>query len=138
MAFWYNYTKILEASVKGGVYIISWVKPDLINAAFNAVEHTKYIQTIVDSTDTTEVELALYRGQNDQNVQFEEECSHLDFDHAFLGDANYLDTDETAKTSKKDLDQYRLWHERCVHAGPEVIRNLHLRTTLSKVKVLNK
>jgi Reverse transcriptase (RNA-dependent DNA polymerase) len=137
MAFWHNRTKILEASVKGGVYIISWVKPDLINAAFNAVERTKYIQTIVDSTDTTEVELASYGGQNDQNVQFEEECSHLDFDHAFLGDANYLDTDETAKTSKKDLDQYRLWHERCVHAGPEVIRNLHLRTTLSKVKVPN-
>jgi hypothetical protein len=60
MAFWYNRTKILEASVKGGVYIISWVKPDLINAAFNAVERTEYIQSIVDSTDTTEV---LSRGQ---------------------------------------------------------------------------
>jgi hypothetical protein len=43
MAFWHNYTKILEASVKGGVYIISWVKLDLINAAFNAVERTEYI-----------------------------------------------------------------------------------------------
>jgi hypothetical protein len=137
MAFWHNRTKILEASVKGGVYIISWVKPDLINAAFNAVERTEYIQSIVDSTDATEVELASYGGQNDQNVQFEEECSHLDFDHVFLGDANHLDTNETAKTSKKDLDQYRLWHERCVHIGPEVIRNLHLRTTLSKVKVPN-
>ena len=64
MAFWHNCTKILEASVKGGVYIISWVKPDLINAAFNAVERTEYIQSIVNSTDTTEVELVLYRGQN--------------------------------------------------------------------------
>jgi hypothetical protein len=114
------------------------VKPDLINAAFNVVERTIAINAAVDSTDTTEIESASYGGQSDQNVQFEEECSHLDFDRAFLGNGeNHLDTDETAKTSKKDLDQYRLWHERCVHAGPEVIRNLHLRTTLSKVKVPN-
>jgi hypothetical protein len=64
IAFWHNYTKILEASVKGGVYIISWVKLDLINTTFNAVKYTEYIQLIVNSTDTTEVELVSYREQN--------------------------------------------------------------------------
>jgi hypothetical protein len=39
--------------------------------------------------------------------------------------------------SSNDLEQYQLWHERCVHAGPEVIRNLHKHTTLQKVKVPN-
>ena len=43
MAFWHNRTKILEASVKGGVYIISWVKLDLINTAFNIVKYIEYI-----------------------------------------------------------------------------------------------
>jgi hypothetical protein len=41
--------------------------------------------------------------------------------------------------AKHDLERYQLWHDRCAHAGPEVIRNLHYKTTLkSKVKVPSK
>jgi hypothetical protein len=38
MAFWRDQDKLLEASVKGGVYILSWVKPNLGDNAFNAIE----------------------------------------------------------------------------------------------------
>jgi hypothetical protein len=53
----------------------------------------------------------------------------LDFDNALY------DKEDASELSKTDMERYRLWHERCVHAGPEVIRNLHYRTTLKKVKV---
>ena len=42
---------------------------------------------------------------------------------------------KTTELKQKDIERYKLWHQRCVHAGPEVIRNLHKRTTLDKVKV---
>ena len=46
------------------------------------------------------------------------------------------DTDANNELIRQDIERYQLWHNRCVHAGPEVIRNLHHKTTLkSKVKV---
>jgi hypothetical protein len=38
MAFWRNQDKILEPSEKGGVYVISWIKPNLQDRAFNTVD----------------------------------------------------------------------------------------------------
>jgi hypothetical protein len=38
MAFWRHHDKILEASKKGGVYIISWIKPNLRDKAFSTVD----------------------------------------------------------------------------------------------------
>ena len=38
MAFWRNQDKVLEASIKGGIYILSWVKPNLGDNAFNTIE----------------------------------------------------------------------------------------------------
>jgi hypothetical protein len=46
IVFWYNCTKILEASVKGGVYIISWVKLDLGHTAFSAINYINANSTI--------------------------------------------------------------------------------------------
>ena len=119
MAFWRNRDKILEASVTGGVYILSWVKPNLEDNAFSSQEQ---------SYDEC--------GQQQRRCSYEGngECSHLDNDVALVHNDKPNSDD---KLSTNDLEQYRLWHERCVHAGPEVIRNLHERTTLRKVKVPN-
>jgi hypothetical protein len=38
MAFWRNQDKVLEASRQGGVYVLSWIKPNLQDKAFSAVE----------------------------------------------------------------------------------------------------
>ena len=38
MAFWRNQDKVLEASGQGGVYVLSWIKPNLQDKAFSAVE----------------------------------------------------------------------------------------------------
>jgi hypothetical protein len=57
-------------------------------------------------------------------------CIYLDFDNTLYN------KEDTIELSKLDIEQYRLWHERCVYTRPEVIRNLHYRITLSKVKVL--
>jgi hypothetical protein len=46
------------------------------------------------------------------------------------------DADTNNELVKHDIERYQLWHDRCVYVGPEVIRNLHHKTTLkSKVKV---
>ena len=119
MAFWRNQDKVLEASVKGGVYILSWVKPNLNDIAFNTMEQP------CSEEHTQSQQQAQYQRPN--------KCLHLDNDSALFHDEVDLDK----KLSSSDLEMYRLWHERCVHAGPEVIRNLHNRTTLQKVKVPN-
>ena len=61
------------------------------------------------------------------------ECLHLDNDVALIHDED----NSNDNLSGNDLELYRLWHKRCVHAGPEVICNLYKRTTLQKVKVLS-
>jgi hypothetical protein len=38
IAFWHDQDKVLEASIKGGVYILSWVKPNLGDNAFNIIK----------------------------------------------------------------------------------------------------
>jgi hypothetical protein len=38
MAFWRNQDKVLEASRQGGVYVLSWIKPNLQDKAFSAIE----------------------------------------------------------------------------------------------------
>jgi hypothetical protein len=137
MAFWRNQEKVLEASVKGGVYILSWVKPNLEDNAFNAIETAQLPQSYEKALQTQEVTQSQPASCDEL-----EKCSHLDDERAFIHDEE-IDSDSdnaatnTDKLKKTDLERYRLWHERCVHAGPEVIRNLHKRTTLKKVKVPN-
>jgi hypothetical protein len=137
MAFWRNQEKVLEASVKGGVYILSWVKPNLEDNAFNAIETAQLLQSYEKALQTQDVTQSQPASCDEL-----EKCSHLDDERAFIHDEEIdSDSDNTAtntdKLKKTDLERYRLWHERCVHAGPEVIRNLHKRTTLKKVKVPN-
>jgi Reverse transcriptase (RNA-dependent DNA polymerase)/gag-polypeptide of LTR copia-type len=141
MAFWRNQEKVLEASVKGGVYILSWVKPNLVDNAFYGTESNDLAEinshTSYESDNPQDQEPSQPVGCDELN-----ECLHLDDDRAFIHDEEIdSDSDNTKtdanKTNKTDLERYRLWHERCVHAGPEVIRNLHKRTTLKKVRVPN-
>ena len=137
MAFWRNQEKVLEASVKGGVYILSWVKPNLEDNAFNAIETARLSQSHEKALQTQEVTQS-----QPPSCDELDKCSHLEDERAFIHDEE-IDSDSdnattnTDKLKKTDLERYRLWHERCVHAGPEVIRNLHKRTTLKKVKVPN-
>jgi hypothetical protein len=130
--------------------------------AYNATEHDKSeVISAVQATDTTKVvqsqqpllHLALQK-ESSRSIQSDscqkDECLHLS-DMAFYGNEE-TDTDSDSdcfrlkghpqkaitnatELKQKDIERYQLWHQRCVHAGPEVIRNLHKRTTLDKVKV---
>jgi hypothetical protein len=133
MAFWSNQEKVLEASVKGGVYILSWVKPNLEDNAFNTIG---VAPPLCEMPQIHEQALQAQEGSCDQF----KECAHLSSEGAFINEENSdSDNDKavTHKAKKTELERYQLWHERCVHAGPEVIRNLYKRTTLKKVKVPN-
>jgi hypothetical protein len=50
--------------------------------------------------------------------------------------SNATEANANNELVKQDIERYQLWHNRCAHAGPEVIRNLHHKTTIkAKVKV---
>jgi hypothetical protein len=103
--------------------MLSWVKLNLNDTAFSAISN--------DSDDPTEQQI-LYDSQYRQDLSTKTDLSsytYLDFDNALY------DKEDTSELSKTDIERYRLWHERYVHARPKVIRNLHYRTTLKKVKV---
>ena len=113
MAFWEDQQKILEASVTGGVYTLTWIRPNLDdNAFYTNQSDDQYTQPVPDDQYTQPSLL---------------ECQHIDPEIAYY--------EKESELKAKDLEQYRLWHERCGHAGPEVIRKLHKRTNIEKVKV---
>jgi hypothetical protein len=148
MTFWRHQERILEASVTGGVYVISWVCPNLSENAFHAYNHSDldyykdyYKGHMTHVSQFQRLEGALHSNETTQCYNQDDVCQHLEIDKAFHNDEEIesdSDNDANAKKLKKaDMERYQLWHERCAHAGPEVIRNLHKRTTLKKIKVPN-
>lgn len=141
MAFWRDQDKVLEASVKGGVYILSWVKPNLGDNAFNAIEQCNEAHEVMPG-QLYDKAFQAQEASQPASCSRPDECLHLGNESAFIHDEESDPDSDNASTGtnelkKTDLERYRLWHERCAHAGPEVIRNLHKRTTLRKVKVPN-
>src|ERR1700722_11231706 len=126
MAFWRNQDKVLEASGQGGVYVLSWIKPNLQDKAFSAVETGDPVkQLTIDPCN-----------DHQSSPDYFSQCLHTDMALHNKENSDATDTDANNELIRQDIERYQLWHNRCVHAGPEVIRNLHHKTTLkSKVKV---
>jgi Pol polyprotein len=108
MAFWHNEVKVLEASEQGGVYILSWINPNLKDNAFNIIDHDSkgyykdYYKSITPEICQHHDLEDHYKSENpenmDQTLYNKEDCMNDPIDYK-------------SKNSKLKLENYRLWHE---------------------------
>ena len=112
---------VLQADVKGGLYIVSWIIPGqqgIELAMIGMLESLDHDEESDSTIPNSENDLCCHDA-----LVAEDEDTHM-HDNGEHG---------MRKLSKSEnLTRYRLMHRRFAHLGPDKIRNLHKVTTLRR------
>jgi Reverse transcriptase (RNA-dependent DNA polymerase)/gag-polypeptide of LTR copia-type len=145
-SMWFHYGEelILKATVQGGVYLISWIKPGSSEVAYVANQPPKTVPlwTAVDKLYESKIttpslpkpglrriyNYGLHNASESEDVASETESE--------ASDQGQTDEKSTQKPSPAQvLKRYQKYHRRFGHIGAEKLRHLHKVTKL-KEKIL--